>query len=112
MSYPDRKPEIEMLLSKEDFNGLLELLTISSNSNDDWLQETATALKTKIMEYTFVEDEKASIKFFPREASWMLFILFIYSKEYEPSEDYYSKMKERFYEKHPDKKTQQLDEDK
>lgn len=112
MSYPDRKPEIELYLSKNDFNNYIELLNIASNSDDEWLKESSNRLKNKIMEYTFVDNGKASIKFFPKEASDMLFILFIFTKNYSPSEDYFIKMEERFYEKHPNKKSQELDENK
>lgn len=112
MSYPDRKPEIDLNLSKDDFNNLIEILSIGSTSNDEWLQKASIRLKDKIMEHTYVEDNRASIKFFPKEASDILYILFIFTKDYTPSENHFLIMEERFYEKHPNKKSQELGENK
>jgi len=99
MGHSDRKPPVALEVDKSFFNVLIQVLVQNEEIKVDDTHERAKELKDKLLRYSIPYPDKerggkyydmVSIRFFPREASEMLWQLALGYIEIEPKADYYS----------------------
>lgn len=96
MAHEKRKPSVQLTLDKTLFNKLVSMLelNIQANINDENLSVIAEKLKAKMLTYSVprVNDddiEFVDVRYFPNEASDMIWQLLV-RIEQEELDDYYS----------------------
>lgn len=97
MSWQTRDPSVKISLDKELFNILVGILDINSQIklDDESFSNTANKLKDKLLTYSVPRindngEEYIDIRFFPNEASDMIWQLMIRNEPSNNDEDYYS----------------------
>lgn len=100
MSYDTRKPNLKLVISDDWFNLLLSALTENSKLTlYPNTVERATALMEKLMKYSrpYTEDDMncVDIRFFPNEASEMIWQLLVQCGCFlEPADNFYHQLVE------------------
>lgn len=96
MAHDKRKPSVQLTLDKTLFNKLVSMLelNIQANIDDENLSNIAEKLKAKMLTYSVprVNDddiEFVDVRYFPNEASDMIWQLLV-RIEQEELQDYYS----------------------
>ena len=97
MSWQTRDPSVKISLDKELFNILVGILDINSQIklDDESFSNTSNKLKDKLLTYSVPRindngEEYIDIRFFPNEASDMIWQLMIRNEPSNNDEDYYS----------------------
>ena len=97
MAYQSRKPSSKLILDKELFNQLISILdkNIQVGVNEESFSILAERLKNKLLTYSVPRTDEegicyVDIRFFPNEASDMIWQLLIQTEKNETVEDYYS----------------------
>lgn len=97
MAYESRKPSSKLVLEKELFNQLISILdkNIKVNIEEENFSKIAERLKDKLLFYSVPRTNESGInfvdvRFFPNEASDMIWQLLIQAEKNETVEDYYS----------------------
>ena len=96
MAWQNRKPSIKVSLDKDLFNKLIGVLdlNIELNVDDEDFSLIANKLKDKILTYSVPKvndkgEEYVDIRFFPNEASDMIWQLLIRNESIDNTEDFY-----------------------
>ena len=96
MSWQDRTPAIKLTIDKSLFNKLIGILdfNIKLQLEDENFSEIAKKLKEKLMTYSVPrkdenEIEFVDVRFFPNEASNMIWQLLARASSYIEQENYY-----------------------
>lgn len=96
MAHEKRKPSVQLTLDKTLFNKLVSMLelNIQANIDDENLSNIAEKLKAKMLTYSVprINDddiEFVDVRYFPNEASDMIWQLLV-RIEQEELQDYYS----------------------
>ena len=99
MPHQTRTPSVQLSLCKDLFNQLAGILdfNIKMNIEDEKFSTTAEKLKNKLLMYSVprINDENVEfvdVRFFPNEASAMVWQLLLRAEKNEISEDYYGKL--------------------
>ena len=96
MSWQEREPSVKLNMDKSVFNILVDILDYNTQMNlpDSDFADVARNLKDKLLIYSVpkVEDDRefVDVRFFPREASEMIWQLLIMNKPKNDVKDYYS----------------------
>ena len=97
MAYQSRKPSSKLVLEKELFNQLISILdkNIKVNIEEENFSKIAERLKDKLLVYSVPRTNESGInfvdvRFFPNEASDMIWQLLIQTEKSDEEEDYYS----------------------
>lgn len=105
MSHLTRTPGIKLTLDKDLFNQLLSVLDYNKNLNidDENFSNIAEKLKDKLLKYCVprANDEGiefVDVRFFPNEASDMIWQLLLRVEKNDNKEDYYSQLLTRHLE--------------
>ena len=91
MPYQKRIPPVKVELSIEKFNLLVEMLTQMS---DERVAQLATKMKDKLLRYSIPRTEeeqetKVDIRFYPNEASEIIYMLIYNVEDLEISTNYF-----------------------
>lgn len=99
MSYQTRTPSTKLTLDRNLYNELLGILDINIEMKieDENFSTIAEKLKNKIMQYSVPRIneegiEYVDVRFFPSEASDMIWQLLIRSEKNDSVKDYYSEL--------------------
>ena len=99
MAYQSRTPSVKIVLDKSWFNLLINTLDYNQSLNSDYENYSMVAgnLKNKLMRYSIpkVNDdgiELVDIRFFPGEASDMIFQLLSRVNDIELQKDFYEEL--------------------
>lgn len=105
MSHLTRTPGIKLTLDKDLFNQLLSVLDYNKNLNieDENFSNIAEKLKDKLLRYCVPRTndegiEFVDVRFFPNEASDMIWQLLLRAEKNNNKEDYYSQLLTRHLE--------------
>ena len=97
MAWQNRKPSIKVSLDKDLFNKLIGVLdlNIELNVDDEEFSLIANKLKDKLLTYSVPKvndkgEEYVDIRFFPNEASDMIWQLLIRNESIDDTEDFYA----------------------
>ena len=97
MAYESRKPSSKLVLEKELFNQLISILdkNIKVGVEEENFSKVAERLKNKLLTYSVPRTDEegvcyVDVRFFPNEASDMIWQLLIQAEKNETVEDYYS----------------------
>lgn len=97
MAHESRKPSSKLILESELFNQLISILDINTKVGieEENFSKIAERLKNKLLTYSVPRTNEDGIKFvdvrfFPNEASDMIWQLLIRAEKNEEVEDYYS----------------------
>lgn len=97
MAWQNRKPSIKVSLDKKLFNKLIGVLdlNIELNVDEEDFSLVANKLKDKLLTYSVPrvndkEEEYVDIRFFPNEASDMIWQLLIRNESIDNTEDFYA----------------------
>ena len=94
MSFQKRVPPIRLLISKDEFNKMLELLSSEETSDNKSLDK----IKEKVLKYSTLRnddnnDVKVDIRFYPNEAENLLFLFVKNLKEISITKNYFDNLK-------------------
>lgn len=94
MPYQKRIPPIKVELSIEKFNYLIEMLTRYEQEENERIKSLATKLKDKLLRYSIPrKDEEQEIfidiRFYPNEASEIIYMLIVNSENLPVETNYY-----------------------
>lgn len=99
MPHQTRTPSTQLSLCKDLFNQLVGILdfNIKMNIEDEKFSTTAEKLKNKLLTYSVLrvnndDIEFVDVRFFPNEASDMIWQLLLRAEKNDNVEDYYSKL--------------------
>ncbi len=96
MPIENKKPPIRIRVIKEDFNKVIELLSITSTLDDKEIKEKSIKCKDKLLTYSFIlDDDLLELRFFPYEAELLMQILMCQINGIEPQEDYFKILQEK-----------------
>lgn len=105
MSHLTRTPGIKLTLDKDLFNQLLSVLDYNKNLNidDENFSNIAEKLKDKLLKYCVPRTndegiEFVDVRFFPNEASDMIWQLLLRAEKNDNKEDYYYQLLTRHLE--------------
>lgn len=100
MAWQDREPSVKLTMDTSVFNILVDILNFNSQIDlpDTDFADVAKRLKDKLLTYSVPKlndenEEIVDVRFFPREASDMIWQLLIMNKPKDDIEDYYSILK-------------------
>ena len=96
MSYQSRTPSSKLTVDKAGFNQLISILekNINSKIEDNNFSQNALKLKEKLLKYSVPrvnenKEEYIDVRFFPSEASEMIWQLLIHIPKISSENDYY-----------------------
>ncbi len=94
MPYQKRIPPVKVDLSIERFNCLVEILTRYETTDNEQIKELATKLKDKLLRYsiprtTEEQEEFVDVRFYPNEASDIIYILLANVDDIQIETNYY-----------------------
>lgn len=97
MTYQRRIPPIRLLIGKDKFNEMIEILSSKNDLLDEEFQNKSIKLKEKLLKYSIPrEDENkkinVDIRFYPNEAEDLLFLMLNQFKDINISQDYYEQL--------------------
>lgn len=96
MSWQEREPSVKINMDKTVFNVLVDILNYNSQIElpESDFADDAKRLKEKLLRYSVpkIEEDReyVDVRFFPREASDVIWQLLIMNRPKEDTEDYYS----------------------
>ena len=97
MAYQSRTPSVKLTLENELFNQLVSILNANSNIGleDENFSQIAGKLKNKLLTYSVPRTNDdgiqfVDVRFFPNEASDMIWQLLLRAEKNIDIEDYYS----------------------
>lgn len=97
MAYQSRTPSVKLTLENELFNQLVNILNINAQVGleEENFSVIAEKLKNKLLTYSVPRTNDdginfVDVRFFPNEASDMIWQLLIRAEKNESTEDYYS----------------------
>lgn len=97
MAHQSRIPSVKLTLDKDLFNQLINILDYNSklDINEENFSIIANRLKEKLLKYSVprINDENiefVDVRFFPSEASDMIWQLLLRAEKHEVTSDYYS----------------------
>ena len=100
MAWQEREPSVKLTMDTSVFNILVDILNFNSQIDltDTDFADVAKRLKDKLLTYSVPKlndekEERVDVRFFPREASDMIWQLLIMNKPKDDIEDYYSILK-------------------
>lgn len=102
MSYKNRTPSVKLLVGKNLFNKLLGILdsNVKLEIKDENFSNMAKILKNKLLKYSVPKDfegkEYVDIRFFPYEASAMIWQLLAITKKIDSNIDFYTVLLENY----------------
>ncbi len=111
MATNNANPNVSLELSRNEFNSLVSLLDVTYENNIEKLSDWARELKGKMIAHSFVKDDKASTRFFAKEAAELIYILFTNSIKVSIKDDYFEIMKEDFNERQKEYKARHAKKD-
>ena len=94
MPYQKRIPPVKVELSIEKFNLLVEMLTRYTQMSDERVAQLATKMKDKLLRYSIPrteegQDTKVDIRFYPNEASEIIYMLIYNVDDLDISANYF-----------------------
>lgn len=94
MPYQRRIPPVKVELTVEKFNYLIEMLTRYSNDENERIKNLSTKLKEKLLRYSIPRETEENetfidIRFYPNEASEIIYILIVNAEEIPVEANYY-----------------------
>lgn len=94
MPYQRRIPPVKVDLSIEKFNYLVERLTRYTTTDNERIKELATKLKEKLLRYsiprtTEEQEEFVDVRFYPNEASEIIYMLVANAEDIQIETNYY-----------------------
>lgn len=94
MPYQKRIPPVKVDLSIERFNYLIEMLTRYATTEDEKMVALATKLKEKLLRYSIprtTEEQETfvDVRFYPNEASEMIYMLLANTEDIQVDTNYY-----------------------
>lgn len=94
MPYQKRIPPVKVELSIEKFNLLVEMLTRYTQMSNERVAQLATKMKDKLLRYSIPrteeeQDTKVDIRFYPNEASEIIYMLIYNVEDLEISTNYF-----------------------
>lgn len=94
MAYQKRIPPIKVELSIEKFNYLVEMLTRYANNDNERIKDISAKLKDKLLRYSIPRENEEQgliidIRFFPNEASEILYMLIVNTEHLPVETNYY-----------------------
>lgn len=99
MSHLTRKPSVQLSLDKSAFNKLISILdfNIDIDIEEGTFSKSAEKLKNKLLKYSVprIDDNNLDfidVRFFPNEASDMIWQLLVLTEKKENNIDYYSEL--------------------
>lgn len=99
MSHLTRKPSVQLSLDKGAFNKLISILdfNIDIDIEEGTFSKSAEKLKNKLLKYSVprIDDNNLDfidVRFFPNEASDMIWQLLVLTEKKENNIDYYSEL--------------------
>lgn len=99
MSHLTRKPSVQLSLDKNAFNKLISILdfNIDIDIEEGTFSKSAEKLKNKLLKYSVprIDDNNLDfidVRFFPNEASDMIWQLLVLTEKKENNIDYYSEL--------------------
>ena len=99
MAHETRRPSIKLVLERELFNHLISMLdyNIEMKIEVENFSQTASKLKQKLLTYSVLRKEEndlefVDVRFFPNEASDLIYQLLARTEVQEVKEDYSSKL--------------------
>ena len=106
MSYEKKLPPIRAILSRENYNKLVELISNIEGLDIEDIKSRSEEIKRKLLIYSEIKDEKVFLRFFPSQIEYVLYILLFNSKDIKVSNNYYEVLltnKEKYKEKTKEK---------
>lgn len=106
MAYEKKLPPIRAILTKENYNKLVELITNIEGLDLEDIKSRSEEIKRKLLIYSEIKDEKVFLRFFPSQIEYVLYILLFNSKNVKVSNNYYEILlanKEKYKEKMQEK---------
>ena len=90
MAFEDKQPSVRVMMTIDEYNKLITLLSNSSDIDVEKIREKANDIKDKALRYTQpLEDNKVVARFFPSQIENIVLILLSKAKEVSISENYY-----------------------
>jgi hypothetical protein len=110
MAFQKKTPPIKIRLNINDFNKLVEVISIQSENENEDIKNNSVRLKEKLLRYSipFTNDDSViiEIRFYPREIAEMFYVLFNGIEDVEVKTNYYDvlvKVRENIKNKKQDK---------
>lgn len=110
MAFQKKTPPIKIRLNINDFNKLVEVISIQSENENEDIKNNSVRLKDKLLRYSipFTNDDSViiEIRFYPREIAEMFYVLFNGIEDVEVKTNYYDvlvKVRENIKNKKQDK---------
>lgn len=103
MAYQTRKPPIRIVVDVDDFNNILELVSIVAVKGDERKSKIAEKMKSKLLRYSVPHTDEngettIDIRFFNNEAEELIYFLTAIL-DYKPETNYYEvliKVREKY----------------
>lgn len=94
MPYQKRIPPVKVELTIERFNYLIEILTRYSSDENERIKTLSTKLKEKLLRYSIPRETEEhetfiDIRFYPNEASDIIYMLIVNAEEISVETNYY-----------------------
>lgn len=94
MPYQKRIPPVKVELTIEKFNYVIEMLTRYASDENERIKTLSTKLKEKLLRYSIpreTEEHKTfiDIRFYPNEASDIIYMLIVNAEEIPVETNYY-----------------------
>lgn len=93
MAHKDRTPGIKVSIAEDTFNKLVHILNLFTQVEDKDIAYVAGNLKKKVLAYSVAivdgENRYADLKFFPSEASNLIYLLLIIADNKYIGEKYF-----------------------
>lgn len=94
MAYQKRIPPVKVELTIEKFNYLIEMLTRYTSDENERIKTLSTKLKEKLLRYSIpraTEEHETfiDIRFYPNEASDIIYMLIVNAEEIPVETNYY-----------------------
>jgi len=110
MAFQKKTPPIKIRLNINDFNKLVEVISIQSENENEDIKNNSVRLKDKLLRYSipFTNDDSViiEIRFYTREIAEMFYVLFNGIEDVEVKTNYYDvlvKVRENIKNKKQDK---------
>lgn len=94
MPYQKRIPPVKVELTIEKFNYLVEMLNRYTSDENERIKSLSTKLKEKLLRYSIPRESEdgetyIDIRFYPNEASDIIYMLIVNAEEMEIETNYY-----------------------
>lgn len=97
--YPNRVPPIKLMLDKDYYNNLIQVLVNNEKCSDEIIRNEATKLKKKLLTYSVPRENEGIIeidaRFYNNEASQLFYQFMYFNKDFiDVKDDYLNILKE------------------